>query len=239
MLKLAKELNPHLKPAKFITGVYEGIKMAEYMDEMEALYYQNAGYEAEKGSYRKVMDQFYLDMQIAETKEEIKNGYQKGKSAMNRLEIRMPERPIRIGVVGEYYTVMDAHANQHLQDKLSSLGAAVYRYMSVTKCHFRAKETALRPKIQEYVKFNMGPTTTWTVNSALDYARKGFDGIVHVKSFGCTPEIDAVPILQNISKDYHIPILYLSYDTQNSDTGLDTRLEAFYDMLERKKKVLR
>ena len=55
-LKLAKELNPHLKPAKFITGVYEGIKMAEYMDEMEALYYQNAGYEAEKGSYRKVMD---------------------------------------------------------------------------------------------------------------------------------------------------------------------------------------
>ena len=77
-LKLAKELNPHLKPAKFITGVYEGIKMAEYMDEMEALYYQNAGYEAEKGSYRKVMEQFYLDMQIAETKEEIKNGYQNG-----------------------------------------------------------------------------------------------------------------------------------------------------------------
>lgn len=111
--------------------------------------------------------------------------------------------------------------------------------MSVTNCHFRAKETAIRPKIQEYVKFNIGPTTTWTVNSALDYARQGFDGIIHVKSFGCTPEIDAIPVLQNISRDYHIPILYLSYDTQNSDTGLDTRLEAFFDMLERKKKVLR
>lgn len=86
----------------------------------------------------------------------------------------------------------------------------------------------------------MGPTTTWTVNSALDYARQGFDGIVHVKSFGCTPEIDAVPVLQNISRDYHIPtVLYLSFDTQDSDSGLDTRLEAFYHMLERKKKVLR
>ena len=119
--------------------------------------------------------------------------------------------------------MMDAHANQHLQEKLSSLGASVYRYMSVTNCHFRAKETALRPKISEYVKFNMGPTTTWTVNSALDYAKQGFDGIVHVKSFGCTPEIDAVPVLQNISRDFHIPVLYLSYDTQNSDTGLDTK----------------
>lgn len=86
-----------------------------------------------------------------ELKEEIKNGYQKAKSEMNRLEIRIPERPIRIGVVGEYFTVMDAHANQHLQEKLSSLGASVYRYTSGTNCHFRAKETALRPKIREYV----------------------------------------------------------------------------------------
>ena len=43
---------------------------------------------------------------MADTKEEIKNGYQKGKSEMNRLEIQIPERPIRIGVVGEYFTVM-------------------------------------------------------------------------------------------------------------------------------------
>ena len=39
-----------------------------------------------------------------------------------------------------------------------------------------------------------------------------------------------MPVLQRISSDYHIPILYLSYDSQTSDTGLDTRLEAFYDM---------
>ena len=55
--------------------------------------------------------------------------------------------------------------------------------------------------------------------------------------------MDAIPVLQNISRDYHIPVLYLSYDMQESDTGLDTRLdtilEAFYDMLERKKKVIR
>ena len=68
-----------------------------------------------------------------------------------------------------------------------------------------------------------------------DSSEKGFDGIVHLKSSGCTPEIDVMPVLQRISSDYHIPILYLSYDSQTSDTGLDTRLEAFYDMLAMKK----
>ena len=177
-------------------------------------------------------------MQMAENKNEIRAAYQKARQAMSGLAQRIPENPVRIGVVGEYYTVMDEHSNQYLQEKLIRLGASVHRFMNVTNCHFRAKASTMLPKISEYARYNMGPTTTWTINSALDYAKRGFDGIIHVKSFGCTPELDAIPVLQNISRDYHIPVLYLSYDMQDSDTVLDTRLEAFYDMLERKKKVL-
>lgn len=47
-LRLAKKLSPKLNPAKVLTGAYDGVKMAEYMDEIEALYYQNAGFEAVK-----------------------------------------------------------------------------------------------------------------------------------------------------------------------------------------------
>ncbi len=42
-------------------------------------------------------------------------------------------------------------------------------------------------------------------------------------------------MLQKVSEDYSVPVLYLTYDSQTSDTGLDTRLEAFYDMLSMKK----
>ena len=44
-----------------------------------------------------------------------------------------------------------------------------------------------------------------------------------------------MPVLQRISEDFRVPTLFLTYDTQTSDTGLDTRLEAFYDMLSMKK----
>ena len=48
----------------------------------------------------------------------------------------------------------------------------------------------------------------------------------------------SVAVLQRISRETGLPILYLSYDSQTSDTGLDTRLEAFYDMLAMKKGLL-
>jgi benzoyl-CoA reductase/2-hydroxyglutaryl-CoA dehydratase subunit BcrC/BadD/HgdB len=77
----------------------------------------------------------------------------------------------------------------------------------------------------------MGATGMDTIDRALHCARRGYDGLIHVKSFGCTPEMDVIPVLQNISADYKIPIIYLSYDSQTSEAGIQTRLEAFYDMI--------
>jgi benzoyl-CoA reductase/2-hydroxyglutaryl-CoA dehydratase subunit BcrC/BadD/HgdB len=85
------------------------------------------------------------------------------------------------------------------------------------------------------MKYEGGATTVYTINDALKYAQAGYDGIIHLKSFGCTPEVDMMPILHNISQDYKIPILYLSFDSQTSETGIKTRLEAFNDMIVLKK----
>ena len=41
----------------------------------------------------------------------------------------------------------------------------------------------------------------------------------------------AEEIVQNVSRDFKIPILHFSFDSQTSETGVKTRLEAFYDMV--------
>lgn len=107
--------------------------------------------------------------------------------------------------------------------------------MNLTNRFVRYNEGNLRLSASEYIRYDMGPTSTLTIVAAKRYAEEGFDGIVHAKSAGCTPEIDCEPVLQRIAQDHSIPILYLTYDAQTSDTGLDTRLEAFYDMLAMKK----
>ena len=43
-------------------------------------------------------------------------------------------------------------------------------------------------------------------------------------------------ILSKVSEDYSIPIIYFSFDSQDSEVGIETRLEAFYDMIIAKKK---
>ena len=75
----------------------------------------------------------------------------------------------------------------------------------------------------------------FNIDAAKRYAEAGYDGIIHIKSAGCTPEIDVMPVLQRLSREEHVPVLFLTFDTQTSDAGLDTRLEAFYDMIAMRK----
>ena len=112
--------------------------------------------------------------------------------------------------------------------------------MNVTNQFLRygSGQKNLRVKIQDLSVYDMGPTSTANIWYARECAERGYDGLIHIKSAACTPEIDVMPVLQNISADYKIPVLYLTYDAQTSDVGLMTRLEAFYDMIDMRKKVL-
>ena len=67
---------------------------------------------------------------------------------------------------------------------------------------------------------------------------EGYDGIIHIKPFGCTPEVGAIPIIRKVCSDYQMPVLFFSFDSETSDTGIKTRLEAFYDMLQERKNHL-
>lgn len=108
--------------------------------------------------------------------------------------------------------------------------------MNFTNRNLHYKGKNLSVQVADYCKYEMGPTSTANIWCAKNYASRGFDGLIHVKSADCTPEIDVMPVLQNISADDKIPILFLSFDSQTSDTGLETRLEAFYDMISMRKR---
>lgn len=231
-LKALKRINSKIKPARIASASVESLKMAEFIDEIEAEYYKNCGFEKTKGEYRKAYNQFLFAMSEATTKEEVESGYQTVKQTFHRIEQDRPENPLRVGIIGEFFTVMDAFSNLNLEQKLADMGVEVHRWMNVThrNLHYSGEKN-LNVRIRDLCTYEMGPTSTSNIWCARDYAERGFDGIIHVKSAGCTPEIDIMPVLQNIGTDYKIPILYLTYDAQTSDTGLMTRIEAFYDMI--------
>lgn len=238
-LKAVKRANPKVNPAKLAVAGAEAMQMTEYIDDVTSHYYKNCGFEQEKGAYKKTKERFLSDMNAARSRHEIEDGYRQVKERFRSIPLDKKEYPLRVGIIGEYYTTMDAFSNLEIEQKLADMKVEVHRWMNVShrNIHYGGEKN-LKVRIQDLCEYEMGPTASANIWCARDYAERGFDGLIHIKSAGCAPEIDVMPVLQNISKDYKIPVLYLTYDTQTSDTGLMTRVEAFYDMLLMRKKVI-
>lgn len=237
-IKALKKINPKCKLRKVAAAAIDAVRMTEYIDEVESDYYKSCGFEIQKGSYKKAYQKFLHAMRTATCRADIQNAYKAVKAEFAEIPVDKPKHPLRVGIIGEYYTAMDAFSNLELEQKLADMGVEVHRWMKFSNrnIHYPGEKN-LNIRIQDLCSYEMGPTSTANIWCARDYAEQGFDGVIHVKSAGCTPEIDIMPILQTISTQTKVPFLYLTYDTQTSDTGLITRLEAFYDMIDMRKRV--
>ena len=63
------------------------------------------------------------------------------------------------------------------------------------------------------------------------------DGIITLTAFGCGPDSLMVERIQRRAKHFQKPLLHLTIDEQTGEAGFITRLEAFVDMLFRKKRA--
>lgn len=230
-----KKVNPNLSVPHGVRNMMALIHMLQLLDQMNDFYLANAGFEVQKGSFDRALAVYYDEMRSATCEADIVQAHQRGMEAVRSIALNKPARPLRVGVVGEFYTAVDPHSNLHLERKLIDMGIEVHRMVNLSNRWIGYSEKNQRAGVSRYVEYEMGPTSTMTVAAAVQYAEQGFDGLVHAKCSCCTPEVDCMPILQRISADYQIPVLFLSYEAQTSDTGLDTRLEAFYDMMAMKK----
>ena len=233
--EVLKTVNPNIDVPHGVVKLKAVAKMIEHLDSLRDFYLANAGFEMERGAFDAAWVSAMDAMRTCLDERDINEAYREAMAAFRAIPLDKPADPIRIGIVGEMFTAIDERSNLGLDHKLVAMGVEVHRMLNFTNRYLRYNEPNLRVGAKDYLTYDMGPTSTLTVAAAKKYAAGGFDGLIHAKSAGCTPEIDCIPVLQKVSEDYSVPVLYLTYDSQTSDTGLDTRLEAFYDMLSMKK----
>jgi len=90
---------------------------------------------------------------------------------------------------------------------------------------------ALKKRCQSYLHESPEGTEILSCAHAVSFADERFDGILHVHAFGCMPQTVALPALQKISRDRKIPLLSVSVGDRLDISSLDTRIEAFIDIL--------
>lgn len=228
-------VNPDVSIIKVTSALPTSLKLVKTVDKFDDFLRHNIGFEVNKGEFEAVYGEFLDKLYKIDNKKELDKLTHIYWKKMNKIPVKKPSKTLKVGMVGDYYTVQEPFSNYFMERELAKMGMEICRKMNFTNSiiHSQYKERSKLAK--KYIKFNIGATSNYTIGEAVEYAKSGVDGIIQVKSFGCTPEIDAMPILQNISRDYKIPILHFSFDSQTSETGVKTRLEAFYDMVLAKK----
>jgi len=135
---------------------------------------------------------------------------------------------------------MEPHSSYFIEKELAKMKIEVKRFTNVSYLLYEKKfqtKKMLR-EIPKYCTYKLGADGMDNVYRSKYLIENGYDGIIHIKPFGCTPEIGAIPIIRKVCANYKMPVLFFSFDSETSDTGIKTRLEAFYDMLiERKKRL--
>jgi len=163
--------------------------------------------------------------------------YLKAKKKLKNIPINKPKKCLKVGIIGELYTAMEPFASYNIEIELAKMGVEIERYTNLTYLmitkYFNLKY--LLNQAKDYVRFKLGADALDNIARTKWLCHKKYDGIIHTKPFGCMPEVSAIPIIDKIAKKYKVPIIYLSFDSQTSEEGIKTRLEAFYDMISMKR----
>jgi predicted nucleotide-binding protein (sugar kinase/HSP70/actin superfamily) len=252
--KNIKEINNFLQKLQRISGTknylkifaafVKGIKLLNEVDDFDALVHKIRPREVSKGEVDQLYDKFEKEMYLARGYKEITIIIKKYKEALKNIQINEKRDILKIGIVGEIYTVVEPFINLDIIKRLGNMGVEVHR--SVVSSEFINEQLDFIPFIhsekeevhraaKNYLDTEIGGHARHTIGNTVRYAQEHYDGVIHLLPFTCMPEIVASSILPTIKKEKDIPILKIILDEMTGEVGYFTRIEAFVDLLERRR----
>ncbi|HEY40978.1 MAG TPA: hypothetical protein G4O18_03865 [Dehalococcoidia bacterium] len=134
-----------------------------------------------------------------------------------------------IGLIGHAYLLYDEHINYQLIQRLQQYDVAV------------VTPEMLPGHVTEAAVNKLVGKAYWTyeeevVGAGGHYLEGGVDGIIGIMAFGCGPDSLMMDMVhRQATRQKTTPFMCLTLEEHTSETGIITRLEAFMDMIYRRK----
>ena len=141
-----------------------------------------------------------------------------------------PGEKLKVALLGYPYVLYDPFLSSNLYQKLKDMGVDPVTPELVPPRQIRRMSTFLPQNFFWHYSNRVG----W---SSLYYLEKPgrVDGVIHVTAFACGPDAMVGKFVELESKKKRVPFLTLTVDEHTGEGGMQTRLEAFVDMLRAKK----
>lgn len=233
LFQTMKSKNPDLTEEQFNEVFALIVQITVDMDDLADYLRQNSAFELVKGSFKRHYQAYLKEVRSARDADEAEKIGDRYREILHDIAIDKPQRPIRIGILGEIYIVVEPFSNAYMEDWLAERGVEINRPFDLTRMALAIHDIPGQiEKSGGYVQYNIGSTANDVIAQAHQMMKDGIDGIIHLKPSSCSPEITAMSVLQNMSTDFGVPVMYMTFDTETGEAGVHTRLEAFCDMLE-------
>lgn len=228
-----KKLNPSLSFFFFIHQLLYTLIFIWNMDKIDKIIRKRIGFEVKENSYLKEKNKMFEAFKSTKSITKQIYYYYKYKHKIKKIPYQKPKDCLKVGIIGELYTAMEPFSTYFLEKNLAKMHIEIKRYTNLSYLLWQKKflEKHMLRVTKKYCKYSLGADGLDNVYRTIKLINKSYDGIIHTKPFGCTPEIGAIPIIQKICQENEMPILFFSYDVETSDEGIKTRLEAFEDLI--------
>ncbi len=206
-------------------------------------------YEKHRGDTTRALKKSLAVIDEAKTFPAIKKARRRIAKEFKEIPRRQPEEEVLVvGLTGEIFVLLDEFSNHGIKKKLGEMGCEVHMGTSMHDWVKHKLHVNFGRKYLEYLskkhknigslQMDIGGEAIWVLGEYIMQAREGFDGFVHIYPFTCMPEITAKAIINSwYGKGvFKMPPFFFSFDEHSGESGLVTRLEAYVDLIRRRKR---
>ena len=247
MYRFLREITGQNRPLMFINAIVTAIRKVFLVDDLETKLAYLRAREINPGDAEKA---FNKALKIVEAEDSFWRLHKAKKEAfaiMDKVKIDPNKEVLYVDITGEIFLVCDPFSNQNIEKELGRMGVQVRKSLTVSSFLkdaiipkiFRKGETHLQRAnrlAKPYLMRDIGGDALECVSDVAYANERGIDGIIHISPFTCMPEIMSQNIFPAMRENCEIPILPLIMDEQTGKAGYLTRLEAFVDLMKRRKR---
>lgn len=143
---------------------------------------------------------------------------------LKQIKILNSNKP-KILIVSHPYNIYDNYIGKPIIDKLTTLGIDIIYADKLDR------------KLAKLYAKTLSPTLYWTYSKeligAIKYYQYSVDGILFLTSFPCGPDSLVNELM--LRKITNLPMTNILIDELSANTGLETRLESFVDIIKERK----
>jgi len=247
LYRFTSEIGVTKNPIKKILAINIAIQKVFVLDKLENVLSYYRAREITPGVAERAFKRGVNYIYDADTLKQLKKARKRAMEEIRKTPIDKNREVLNVDLTGEIFLVLDYFANQNIERELGRMGvqtrrsltvggflkdAIIPKFMRKGETHLERANRLAKP----YLMRDIGGDALECVSDVQYAKEKGKDGIIHISPFTCMPEIMSQNIFPAMREENDIPILTLIMDEQTGRAGYVTRLEAFVDLMRRRKR---